>query len=47
MLISMACNIRDQARKLRSQQQAELHRERELNNSTKNLLDIKTESSEA
>jgi hypothetical protein len=46
MLISIAVNIRDQTRKLRGQQQAELHRERELNSSTKNILDIPTQSSE-
>ena len=46
MLFSMAINIRDQARKLRGQQQSELRRERELKNSTKNILDIQSESTE-
>lgn len=38
MVMSMATNIRDQARKLRSNQQKELKRERELKDSAKNIL---------
>lgn len=34
MLMSMAINIREQARKLRAQQQAEYHREQELSRTT-------------
>ncbi|CAM6000127.1 unnamed protein product [Sphagnum balticum] len=38
MLTSMAANIREQARRLRGQQQSELQRERELNKYTRNVI---------
>lgn len=37
MLMSTASNIREQARRLRSQQQAELHRERELSSYSRDV----------
>ena len=38
MLVSMANNIRVKARELRAQQQAELHREKELTSYNRNIL---------
>jgi syntaxin 16 len=37
MMMSMASNIREQARRLRSQQQGELHRERELSSYSRDV----------